>query len=221
MAVVAWSTESSDSMSCALSGARYCSSRYVVLPTDEFVFQQCWVCFSSNRSLLIVIFERDCLAAPVTMSETWPDEPDHSDAEFPPVERFDLLSLSFPTDWINVSNCVTKGATTEFTLLSISLQDILRSTECDCKMSSPPLIASPGRWSSPISTKCPFVVRFPSDMLTLSGMKRDWGSNFYSVKQNFVFTEFNSWKQWLTFSYTERETCNLFDCLLPLSPLCQ
>ena len=53
----------------------------------------------------------------------------------PLVGRFELLSLNSLTDWINVSNSVAKGATIAFILRSTSLEDNLRSSNCDCKLS--------------------------------------------------------------------------------------
>ena len=74
---------------------------------------------------------------------------------------------NFSTAWINVSNCVAKGATIAFIFLSASLEDILRSSNCDYKLFSLSLANSPEWWQSITSTKCFFGVLFSSDMLVL------------------------------------------------------
>ena len=70
------------------------------------------------------------------MSERWLDNLDRSDPMFSSIDRLELLSLSSLTDWINVSNCVASGAIIAFILLSTSLYDNFRSSNCDWRLSS-------------------------------------------------------------------------------------
>ena len=81
------------------------------------------------------------------------------------IERFNVLSLSSLVDWIIISNCVAKWTTTAFIPLSIPLENILQSSNCDCESSSPSLVDSPEWWTSPTSTSGLNGVLFSYDML--------------------------------------------------------
>ena len=59
-----------------------------------------------------------------------------------------------------------------FILLSTSLEDILRSSNCNCKSSSPSLAESPEWRTSPNLTNCLVGVLFSCDILTLSWTER-------------------------------------------------
>ena len=107
--------------------------------------------------MLSVTYIKDYISG--ILSERWPDDLDRSEAAFSSVKRFELLSLSSLTDWINVSNRVAEGATIAFILLSTSLST-----------------------TSPISENYLVGVLFSSDMLTLSLMRKKWRLNWFLSK---------------------------------------
>ena len=138
---------------------------------------------------------------------------------FPSVEWFEFLALSFFSDWNSVSNCVATGAKIAFIFMSISLGDIVRPRNWDCKLSSPSLVDSPEWWTSPTSTNCLVGVIFSSGKLFMSWMARKWRfilylieydrNNQMFIKQKYAFTESNLWEQWFTYWYCNRVKCKL------------
>ena len=153
-----------------------------MFPAANLLLYRCWEGLLLNGFVVVsdVMFERGCLVALVAISERWHDDLNRSNATFPSAEWFELLSLFFVTNWINISNCADRGATIAFIFLSNSLEIILRSSTFDRRFYSPSLADSPEWWASPTSTNCLFGVLASSDMLLL------WLVIWYQVEKNSV-----------------------------------
>ena len=93
---------------------------------------------------------------------------DRSDATFTSVNLLELFSLSYITDWINVSFCVASGATIAFILLLTSLDHNFRSSSWDCTLSSPSLAVSTEACALATSTICRVGALLHSDIMVFS-----------------------------------------------------